>query len=211
MMQSGQASRTRRVASAALSRAESQRGPGSSAQILSAARRIDMSARQAAWQSVVESAACSSVSCPSSAWTSSAAPASARAGLATSTNAAVTPALQRALTRRTNHASRARARCSPASSDAVDRGLAPRRPPTPADRKPISGARPFIRRRHRAAAAEVSSRLASSPTERTVSRRGRSGACELSSPRCLRNRLDRPTPNSIAMSLGAIDRHVAFP
>lgn len=69
--QSGQASRTRLVASAALLRAASHRAPGSIEQILSAARRIDPSARQAALQSVVDSAADSSLSCFSRVRTSS--------------------------------------------------------------------------------------------------------------------------------------------
>jgi hypothetical protein len=51
MAQSGQASRTRFVASSAFARAASHRGPGSSAQSFAAARRIDARARQATEQS----------------------------------------------------------------------------------------------------------------------------------------------------------------
>lgn len=53
---SGHASRTRLVASSAFVRPAAQRSPGSSAQILSAARRIDASARHATMQSEVERA-----------------------------------------------------------------------------------------------------------------------------------------------------------
>jgi hypothetical protein len=68
---SGQASRTRRVASSAFARPAMQRSPGSSAQILSAARRIDARARHAVAQSDVESASCCSARLFSSVVTSS--------------------------------------------------------------------------------------------------------------------------------------------
>ena len=58
--QSGHASRTRRVASSAFARAEVHGSPGSSAQMRSATRRIEPSARHAEVQSAVESATCSS-------------------------------------------------------------------------------------------------------------------------------------------------------